>query len=117
MPWFSDDADGGSEIRIPGLYSALFERERERDGSPDPRWKYSDRGRRGDPPPPEWIQRSPLLADLESGEPVELPRYQLGGQTDSGGQLRRLLHADRRIVGWMVYSDDTVVPIREGGVG
>ena len=62
-------------LAVPGLYVALLERERasfERNRV-DPRWRFTERGRRGEPPPEQWLTpRSALLDALEAGEVVKL---------------------------------------------
>jgi len=36
----------------------------------DPRWRFSEVGRRGEPPPPAVRRPHPVLDALEAGEPV-----------------------------------------------
>lgn len=101
-------------IKVPGVYAQLLKQERERDNRADPRWRRTEAGRRGEPCPPEWRQKSQLLSALEAGEPVEVPTHRLGGRTVPDERLRRAPHEDRSIVRWRVNADDVVVPLRRG---
>lgn len=101
-------------LKAPGVYARLLEKERERDNRADPRWARTEAGRRGEPCPDEWREKSRLLPALEAGEPVEVPTYRLGGRTVPDERLRRMPHEDRSITGWLVHADDVVVPVRRG---
>jgi hypothetical protein len=101
-------------IRVLGVYARLLEQERKRGNRIDPRWARTEAGRRGEPCPDEWREKSSLLPALEAGEPVELPSWRLGGLSEPDERLRRTPHDDRSIVGWLVHADDTVVPVRRG---
>lgn len=133
MPWFSDDdsaARGGGPcgpgIRVPGLYARIFEHERVTE--PDPRWRFTEAGRRGDPCPPGYGQprNSLILHALEAGDPVPLPGWcrHLGRAEfpDLGDALPGLAEAIDGLQGqhgkWVVlvvHSDDLVVPVRRPG--
>lgn len=116
MPWFSDDsapeASRRGGITVHGIYGRLLEHERENAGRPDPRWLRTEAGLRGEPCPEQWRAKSYLLDALEAGKPVELPSWRLGGHSEPDERLRRMLHEDRSLVGWLVYGDDVVVPVR-----
>ncbi len=102
-------------ITVPGIYGRLLERERENAGRPDPRWLHTEAGLRGEPCPDEFRSKSDLLDALEAGEPVEVPSWRLGGHSEPDERLRLTHHRDRSIVGWLVHSDDVVVPVRKAG--
>nr|WP_158014749.1 hypothetical protein [Mycobacterium basiliense]VDM86494.1 hypothetical protein MB901379_00011 [Mycobacterium basiliense] len=126
MPWFSDDDSGrgdgslGPGVCVPGLYARI--REHERVPDPDPRWRYTAAGQRGEPCPDEWLVRSKLLPALERGEPVKLPGWchHLGrpGFADLGEALPGLAQTIRGMQGehgkWVLliaHADDTLVPV------
>jgi hypothetical protein len=101
-------------VHVPGIYVRLLEQERGRGNRIDPRWARTEAGRRGDPCPDEWREKSLLLPALEAVEPVDLPSWRLGGFSEPDERLRRMPHEDRSIVGWLVHVDDKVVPVRRG---
>lgn len=105
---------GTQDIRIPGIYARLLEREREVVKTPDPRWARTEGGRRGELCAPDWLHKSPYLADLEADRPVELPVWRLGGRSEPDERLRRMRRRDRSIVVWLVHPDDVVMPVRRG---
>jgi len=98
-----EDAGG----RVPGLYRALLDQEREIVATPDPRWtcvaKWSDLA----VPPPDlpasWMQTSLYLDDLDAGRPVTVASWKLPRHV-----------TDRRASGgasyFTVFPDDTVAP-------
>jgi hypothetical protein len=111
MPRVSDGGDAGA-LRVAGIYRRLLERERKKTNNGNPRRVFSDPAR-----PEEGFTMYPigLFRQLEAGEPVRLPWWQLGGHTVPDERIRRLKRDDRSITGWIVHPDDTVIPERDQG--
>lgn len=115
-------------VKIPGVYALLLDQERVYGGEPDPRWAYSEAGRRGDPYPANWRGSADLLPALEAGEPVQVSDSRLSGLLRRAGSLGQFLTpqrpdgrverlfwdawTDRSIGGLLVHADDIVMPMR-----
>lgn len=119
MPRVSNDSGGAAGVlRIPGVYARLLGRERERASKGDPRPRRIYAGGPDDgialaaPGHSRTQSASRVLHRLVAGEPVELPRWALGGATVPDERVRRLKREDRSITGWLVRPDDTVTPLR-----
>jgi hypothetical protein len=95
--------------RLPGAYQTLLAKERERASRPDPRWRLTSAGLRGEPAPPERMERSQYLADLEAGRPVTVPRWMIGGHSIPAPKDVALFR-DRTITRFTVHPDDTIAP-------
>lgn len=121
------DQSGGG-VEIPSVYGLLREQERVYGGEPDPRWRYWAAGKADEPYPAELRGPAHLLADLESGRPVQVSWQRLTGLLETAGEIgpivvpqrpdgriERFLWGvwrDRSIVGLFVDSDDVVVPLK-----
>lgn len=113
----------GRSLQIPGLYARLLEHKREVESTPDPQWRYSEAGQRGEPCPAEHLRKSLSRTALEAGDPVQLPGWcfhagSLGSREEAipGFAEKRHQLQDRSIAdGWLVYSDDTLVPWKRAG--
>lgn len=98
---------GSRQRVVPGLYAALLERERDHHdrNRVDPRYRFTEAGQRGEPPPEKWLTPRPaLLDDLEASRPVRLQGRQLRGRSLPDARLRR----DQAFDWFEVHSDDTV---------
>ncbi|CAM4228858.1 hypothetical protein MB901379_03582 [Mycobacterium basiliense] len=117
-------------LKIVGAYALLLEQERVYGGEPDPRWAYSEAGKRGDPYPESARGPALLLPAMEAGEPVQVSDSRLSALLRRAGSLGQFLTPqrpdgrveqlfwdvwrDRSIGGLLVYSDDMVVPVLGG---
>jgi hypothetical protein len=108
MPRVETSGGVGGGYRLPGVYKALTEWARESAARPDPR----DRLRPDfDPqtprePDPHSFAR-PILARLDAGEPVTVPRWWIGGHHIPVPRDVPLFR-DRTIKHWRVSPDDTI---------
>lgn len=89
MPRIKPSARGGSISRyrelpsigfhVPGLYARLLEYAREHERTPDPRWKYTEAGKRGEPCPDKYLWKSrsgrSTVEAMEAGKPTQLPGW------------------------------------------
>jgi hypothetical protein len=112
----------GPGVRVPGLYARIVEHQRV--PVPDPRWKWTEAGKRGEPCPDHLLRHDGKLSPaLERGEPVQLPGWchHLGSPSfpDLGDAVPALAEAiagmqaeHGKWVVLMVHSDDMVVPVR-----
>lgn len=107
MPRVSEAGEEAGVLHVPGVYAALLERERQLTDNGDPRRIASGRGHIARP--------TRLFRALLAGEPVELPKWKLGGQTVPDRRIKRLCREDRTITGWVVKPDDSVIPVRDEG--
>lgn len=101
---------GRRHRHVDGLYAALLERERDchARNPVDPRWRYTEAGQRGEPPPDRWLTpRPPLLDDLEAGRPVRLQGRRLRGRGLPEVPLRR----DQAFDWFEVSRDDSMLAI------
>lgn len=92
----------------PGIYSALLTQERDRNERDrvDPRWRYTQSGQRGEPPPAVITPRNPLLDALEASQKLKLQ----GRNLHRHMKLRR----DQAFDWFEVGPDDRVIPISAG---
>lgn len=125
-------ADRSGGVKIPGVYGLLLEQERAYGGEPDPRWAYSEAGKRGDPYPESARGPALLLPAMEAGEPVQVSDNRLSRLLRRAGSLGQFLTPqrpdgrverlfwdvwlDRSCVGLLVHTDDTVAPMTKGVV-
>jgi hypothetical protein len=104
-------SSGGGALRVAGVYARLLDAEREKCTKPDPRLLRGTVGRDSN----VYLRPTHRLKALEAGEPVEFPRWMLGGWTVPDERIRRMKRDDRSITGWVVHPDDTVRPLHERG--
>ncbi len=84
-----------------------MDREREKCAKPDPRLVIP-----GSLEPKVFRRSTGRLKAMEAGEPTQFPWWMLGGWSEQDERIRRLKREDRSITAWMVYPDDTVMPLR-----
>jgi hypothetical protein len=100
---------------LPGAYQTLLAKERDVVSRPDPRWRRYNESQpqlQLATAPPERMERSPYLADLEAGRPVTVPRWMIGGHSIPAPKDAPLFR-DRAIRGFTVHPDDTITPAED----